>query len=100
LDSPATQGEQITIYTTGIGPYDPPSADGTAAAQNCNAVDPVTLNYNSVQVAPDWAGPETGTVGVALIKWTITSDMPTSTNLSLTLGVNCKQSTQFELPLK
>ncbi len=100
--SPAIQGEQISIYATGLGPYDQPGVDGFPAtpAQTFNLVDPITLNTASSQMQPDWAGAAIGIVGVQVVKLTITPDMPAATNLTMTIMVNGKNSTQIVLPLQ
>lgn len=100
--SPARQGEQISIYTTGLGPYDHPAVDGFPANQTdtFDLVDPVMINTASAQYQPDWAGAAVGIVGVQVIKLTITPDLPPATVLSLTINVNGKNSTQVVLPLQ
>jgi len=99
--NPAQQGEQITIYATGLGPYAQPAVDGfPAVTTNFDLVDPVTLNTDSAQLQPDWAGGAVGIVGVQAIKLTITSDLPPSSNVTLTINANGKNSAQIVLPIQ
>ncbi len=102
FSSPALQGEQITIYGTGFGPYDQPAVDGFPAAQGqtFNLLDPVVLNTDVGPVQPDWSGAAAGMVGVAVVELTIGSPLPTATNLNLTISVNGKNSTPLVLPLQ
>ncbi len=101
-DSPAIQGEQITIYGTGFGPYVAPAVDGFVATPTANylVADPVTVSIGSSQVTPDWAGAAAGIVGVSIVKMTITPDMPSGTNANLTIAVNGKPSAVMVLPLQ
>jgi uncharacterized protein (TIGR03437 family) len=103
FDSPAIRGEQITIYATGLGPYDQQSADGFAAAASpaLNVIDSLSLTSDSGQQwTPDFSGAAPGIVGVAEVKLTISNDMPTAANLNLQLVVNGKSSPQVVLPLQ
>ena len=100
--SPARQGEQISIYATGLGPYDNAAVDGFPATQTqtFDVVDPVMLNTATTQYQPDWAGAAVGIVGVQVIKLTITPDLPSGTVLNITINANGKNSTQVVLPLQ
>lgn len=102
LDSPAIQGEQITIYGTGFGPYDQPAVDGfpAAAGSTYNLLDPIVINSDIGPLQPDWAGAATGLVGVAVAQLTIGPNFPTATNLNITITVNGKNSTALVLPLQ
>jgi uncharacterized protein (TIGR03437 family) len=100
FQSPAALGEQVTIYATGLGPYDHPAVDGFPAAgiDPYNLLDPIAVNTDTTSLKPDWAGAAPGMVGVAQIKLTITSDMPSSSNVNLIVQVNSKVSAQVVLP--
>jgi uncharacterized protein (TIGR03437 family) len=101
--SPALRGEQITIYATGLGPYDRNSVDGFPAGSTpvFNLVDPISVTSDSGQQwQPDWAGAAPTIVGVAQVKLTITPDMPSATNMNIQLVVNSKTSPQAVLPLQ
>jgi len=45
-DSPALQGELLTLYATGLGPLNPARLDGLAI--------PDTPPYNAVDPSPSW----------------------------------------------
>jgi uncharacterized protein (TIGR03437 family) len=100
--SPAVQGEQITIYGTGFGPYTQTSVDGFAAspAANFTVADPVLVTCGATQTTPDFAGAAPGMVGVAIVKLTISPDMAIAGNANLTVAVNGKPSAAMVLPIQ
>lgn len=102
FDSPAIQGEQVTIYGTGFGPYDQPAVDGFPAVNGTqyNLLEPIVLNSDIGPLQPDWAGAASGMVGVAIAQLTIGPTFPTATNLNLTITVNGISSTPLVLPLQ
>jgi len=102
LQSPVVQGEQITIYGTGFGPYNPPAVDGFATdpTQNYVAVDPVTVSIGGFPLTPDFAGSEPGMVGVAIVKVTIVPGTPTGTNANLIVTAGGKPSSTVVLPMQ
>ena len=102
FSNPAQQGEQITIYATGLGPNNQPAVDGFPASSNTNdsIVDPITVNTDTAQLQPDFAGAAVGIVGVQVVQLTITSDFPLSSNVNLTISVNGTNSSQVVLPVQ
>jgi uncharacterized protein (TIGR03437 family) len=102
FSNPAQQGEQITIYATGLGPYTQPAVDGFPAAAGAtdSVVDPVTINTDTAQLQPDFAGAAPGIVGVQVVQLTITSDFPPASNVNLTINVNGISSAQVVLPIQ
>jgi uncharacterized protein (TIGR03437 family) len=102
FSSPATQGEQITIYGTGFGPYDQPAIDGFPAASTpaINLVDSLVLASESGPIPVDWAGAAPGIVGVAEVKVTVGNGMPSGANMNLTITINGVASMPFVLPLQ
>ena len=102
FDSPAIQGEQITIYGTGFGPYDQPAIDGFPATppQTFNLASALVLNGASGPIPTDWAGAADGIVGVAVVKVTVGSMMPPGTTMNLNIAVNGVPSMPFVLPLQ
>jgi uncharacterized protein (TIGR03437 family) len=102
FDSPAIQGEQITIYGTGFGPYDQPAIDGFPATppQTFNLASALALNSAAGPIPTDWAGAADGIVGVAVVKVTVGSMMPPGTTMNLNIAVNGIPSMPFVLPLQ
>ncbi len=102
FDNPARHGEQITIYATGLGPFAQPAVDGfpILATSTYTLLDPVTINTDTAQVQPDWAGAAAGLVGVQVVQLTITGDFPSSSNVNITLNVNGINSTAVVLPVQ
>jgi uncharacterized protein (TIGR03437 family) len=100
--SPAVQGEQITIFATGLGPYTHPAVDGFPASPVTNflVADAITVTLGAVQITPDWAGAATGIVGVSVVKVTIAPDMPAATNANFTITVSGKPSLPMLLPMQ
>jgi uncharacterized protein (TIGR03437 family) len=62
--------------------------------------DPVTITVGGVQKQPDFAGAATGLVGIVLVQFTITSDIPSNAPLDLTVSVNGKISSKVTLPVQ
>jgi uncharacterized protein (TIGR03437 family) len=102
FSSPAIQGEQITIYGTGLGPYDQPAIDGFPAAptQTFNLAGALVLNGESGPIPTDGAGAAPGIVGVAVVKVTVGNMLPPGTVANLTLSVNGVASMPFVLPMQ
>jgi uncharacterized protein (TIGR03437 family) len=102
FSSPATIGEQITIYGTGFGPYNSQQVDGFPALNTATLTltDPVAVNTDTASYTPDSVGAAPGMVGVNLLKLTIPGDMPASSNVNLTVQVNGKSSAQVVLPVQ
>lgn len=100
--SPAVQGEQITIYSTGLGPYTQPAVDGFPAspAADFTIADPILVTCGPAQTAPDFAGAAVGEVGVSIVKLTVSSAMAISGNANLTIAVNGKPSASMILPIQ
>ena len=102
FDSPAVQGEQITIYGTGFGPYTQPSVDGfpAAPATDFTVADPVMVTCGPSQSAPDFAGASAGQAGVSIVKLTLSPAMAISGNANLTIAVNGKPTASMVLPIQ
>ena len=102
FDHPAIQGEQISIYGTGFGPFNQSLPDGFPAGSSpsLNVVDSVSLTAGSIQLQPDSAIAAPGLVGMTIIKATLTNALPTATTVNLTITVNGKISSPVSLPLQ
>ncbi len=101
-DSPAVEGEQVSIFGTGFGNYVRPAVDGFPAAPvtEYTVAGTVTVNCGQSVVTPDWAGAASGMVGVSLVKMTITKDMAGLGNATLTVAVDGKTSSSTVLPIR
>jgi len=100
--SPAVQGEQITIYGTGFGPYAQPAVDGfpSSPAADFTVADPVLVTCGPTQTTPDFAGAAAGQAGVSIVKLTLSPAMAISGNANLTIAVNGKPSASMVLPIQ
>lgn len=100
-DSPARRGEVITVYGTGLGPYDPPVPDGFAAPDGAvfavsDAVEVVAAD--AVAPAID-ATAAVGRVGIASVRFSVSGDWA-SGPLPLKLRVNGQESNTAALPVE
>ncbi len=102
FSSPAIQGEQITIYGTGFGPYDQPAIDGFPAAPSptFNLASSLLLNSVAGPIPTDFSGAAPGIVGAAIVKVTVGSMMTPGSTMNLTISVNGVDSMPFVLPLQ
>ncbi len=100
-DSPAIQGEVITVYGTGFGPYTKPVVDGFAADASQNPlVDPLQITAGDIPLDTIFAGAGSGYVGTSIVQFRITSVLPSGSTVPLKVTVNGKTSNSVLLPLK
>ncbi|MDP8982431.1 MAG: hypothetical protein M3O35_17770, partial [Acidobacteriota bacterium] len=100
-DSPARNGEMVTILGTGFGPYDRHVIDGFLPGNPPPVlVDSLSISLGSLQPSMDWAGASQGYTGVSVFRFKITDDMPSSSTLELTITVNGKTSNTVLLPIQ
>jgi uncharacterized protein (TIGR03437 family) len=102
IDSPALNGEMVTVLGTGFGPYDRPVIDGFLPVGNPlpMLVDPLTITLGTLQPPADWSGASAGYTGVSVTRFKITSDMPSGSTLPLTVTVNGKTSNTVLFPIQ
>ncbi|HZS94299.1 MAG TPA: hypothetical protein VFA78_05850 [Chloroflexota bacterium] len=101
-DSPAQQGETITIFGTGFGPLKSSTVDGflvQGAAPN-PLVDTVGVQFGSSNPVPVFAGAAAGSIGMDVITLQITPDLPSGTLAPLTVTVNGRSSNTVQVPLQ
>jgi len=101
-DAPAIQGETVTIYGTGFGPTQQPLIAGfllSSGAPN-PLVDNITIQLGDFQPAPAFAGASTQYIGMEIVKFQITPDLPSATTLNLTVTLNGQTSNTVQLPLQ
>jgi len=99
-DSPAIQGETVTIYGTGFGPVDGATFDAFATPRDLNLLDPLQVQAGDFTLAPVWSGSLGGQIGMMAVKFNITSDLPAATTIKVSVVVNGKTSNQVTLPLQ
>ena len=77
---PATAGETVVLYTTGLGPTSPQFADGVAANQMNYTVMPVTVSIGGKPATVTYAGLAQGWVGLyqinAVVPAGVTGSLP------------------------
>ncbi len=100
-DSPAIQGEIVTVYGTGFGPTQNPTFAGFLIPDPPNPLaDTVQIQLGDYQPTPVWSGNSTDAVGMQVTRFQITSDLPTATTLELKVTVNGRTSNTVLLPLQ
>ena len=98
---PAIQGEQITFFGTGFGPYISPIVDGFYPPSPPPATaDPVSILVAGQTFQPDWSGAAAGYIGLAEVKLTITKAFPSATEVNLEVQINGQMSNTVVLPLQ
>jgi uncharacterized protein (TIGR03437 family) len=101
-DSPAIQGETVTIYGTGFGPCEQPQVAGflIQGGPPNPLVDTVSISLGSFQPTPTFSGAAPDKIGMEVTSFRITPDLPSATTLQLTVTVNGQTSNAVELPLQ
>jgi uncharacterized protein (TIGR03437 family) len=101
-DSPAIQGEIVTVYGTGFGPTQNPSVTGFLIpdAPPNPLVDTLQIQLGDFQPAPVWSGASADVIGMQVTRFQITPDLPAATTLELKVTVNGRTSNTVLLPLQ
>ncbi len=101
-DSPALQGELLTLYATGTGPLNPARPDGLAipATPPFNVVDPVKVLVGDATFQAAAAFGVPGRVAVDAIQFRLGPGAPSSTSAPLRIQVNAAVSNTAPLPIK
>jgi uncharacterized protein (TIGR03437 family) len=101
-DSPAVQGETITVYSTGLGPYTAAAPTGFALPVDPAYIltDPVEVAVGDASVNPVYAGGALQKVGVNAVSFVISDAMPAGANAPLKIRVNGHESNTAILPLR
>lgn len=98
---PAVQGEQITFFGTGFGPYNSPVVDGFFPPTPApTTVDPVSIVAAGQTFQADWSGAAAGYTGLVAVKLTITNAFPTATDVNLQVEIYGHLSNTVVLPLQ
>jgi len=100
--SPARRGEVVTLYGTGLGPYNPMPVDGLAvpAGVKYTLADPVKVIMGDLKVDPVWAGAAAGRVGVAAVQLKIADNLPHAASVAVKLHINNADSNSVLLPIE
>jgi len=100
--SPARRDELVTVYGTGLGPYDHPAPDGFALPVDVPfpLLDPVEIVLSDVTVTPELAAGAAGRVGVQVVRFRLTPEVPAGGNVRVVLRVNGVESNPAVLPVE
>jgi uncharacterized protein (TIGR03437 family) len=101
-DSPALQGELLTLYATGLGPLNPARLDGLAIPDTppYNAVDPVTVLVGGVTLPAEAAFGSPERVAVDEVQFRLTANTPSGASAPLQIQVGQHTSNSAPLPIK
>jgi uncharacterized protein (TIGR03437 family) len=101
-ESPAIQGEIVTVYGTGFGPTQNPTIAGFLIPDGPPnpLVDAVQIQLGDFQPAPVWSGNSTDVIGMQVTRFQITPDLPSAATLELKVTVNGRTSNTVLLPLQ
>lgn len=102
VGSPARRGEVVTLYGTGLGPYNPMPVDGlpVPAGAKYTLADPVQVVVGDLKASPVWAGAAAGRIGVAAIQLKIVDSLPHATSVAVKLHINNADSNTVLLPVE
>jgi uncharacterized protein (TIGR03437 family) len=101
-ESPARRREVISLFGTGLGPYEQLVIDGflVPAEALYRLVDPLSVVAGELLLTPQWAGAAPGYVGTAVVKVKIADEMPPASLLDLVVSVNGVESNRVQLPVE
>lgn len=99
-DAPARAGETLTVYGSGLGPYERPVLDGFAVPEgSSNPVkDKVEVLLAGRSLPAVSAVATTGKVGVATIRFKLPDDVTGPSDLAIRIGD--KQSNTVSVPIQ
>lgn len=100
--SPARRGELVSIYATGLGPYDrmPPYGFPLPGAPPYQLTDPVEVLAGDLPVRHEFAGGAPGFSGADVIRLRITDELPRAATVELRVRVSGRESNRVLLPLE
>ena len=100
--SPAQQGESLTLYGTGFGPTSTPRLYGFAIPLSpaFSFTDPLSLQVGPAVITPDAAYALPGSVGVDVVVFHLTPDVPAASNANVYVTVNGQASNIVVLPVQ
>ncbi len=89
--NPATVGETIILFATGLGAVDPPVGTGAPAGASL-ATAQVTLLVDGVVVIPDYAGTAPNFVGLDQVNFTVPAGTQLGNDIPVVLRVDGRES--------
>ncbi len=100
--SPARRGEVVSLFGTGLGPYNPAPPDGVAVPSGTKypLADAAKIWVGEQQVEPAWAGAAAGKIGVAVVQLKIDDSIPHATTVAVKVQVNNADSNGVLLPVE
>ena len=98
--NPATAGEEVVIYATGLGPTSPAFATGTAANQTNTTVMTATVKVGGQNAAVVYSGLTQGLVGLYQINAIMPSGLTGSQPVVVTVGTNYSSRAGVTMSLK
>jgi uncharacterized protein (TIGR03437 family) len=81
--NPATRGNVVVLYATGLGRVAPAAITGVGATAAATCVNPVTVTIAGRTVTPDYAGLTPGYAGLYQINVRIPADLAATGNVAL-----------------
>ena len=101
-DSPAVQGETLTLYGTGFGPATAsrPEGFGAPASPALSLTDPIAVSVGDTPATVTNAYVLSGVVGVDVIQFQLGQGTPAGTNANLKVTVNGQDSNVVLLALQ
>jgi uncharacterized protein (TIGR03437 family) len=100
--SPARRGEVVSLFATGLGPYNPVPADGVVVSSGTKypLADAANIWVGEERVEPAWAGAAAGKIGVAVVQLKIDDTIPHATTVAIHIQVNNVDSNHVLLPVE
>ena len=100
-DSPARNGEVISVLGTGFGAFTSRIIDGFLPPEPPPGLtDPVEVSVGDLKPDVIWSGAAPGYTGCAITKFRITNDMPSASTVELQVRVNGQGSNTVMLPIQ
>ena len=101
-DSPARRGELVSIYATGLGPYDktPPYGFALPSSPRYLLVDFVEVLARDLVLRHEFAGGATALAGMDLLKIRIGEEIPRTSTVELRVRVAGRESNSVLLPVE
>jgi len=99
-DSPAHPGEEMVLYATGLGPYQPSPIDGfrVPSVNSFLVVDPVAVAIAGITISPDAAVAAAGLVGISIVRVPIPADLAAAGPWTVTVAAGAALSNALPLP--